>query len=96
MLPGSATAGSEYCQSLKGGGTDNPFLDTISKVSTVVAFVAGILAVMWIIFMGIKMQTSSGDPQKVTAARNGIIYAAVGLVVVIVARSVVAFIISKL
>ena len=44
---------------------------------------AGTVAVFFVIFGGIKLLTSSGDPGKVDSARKTIIWAVVGLIVVI-------------
>lgn len=55
----------------------------ISTVFNLVYAIAGVVAVIYIVIGGIKFTTSTGDPGKVTSARNTIIYALVGLVVVI-------------
>jgi hypothetical protein len=84
--PCSVSPKPEYCQAAEDTSRKDPVTDTIQKVTTLVAFIAGFLAVFWIILMGIKMQTSYGDPEKVKSARQGIIYAAVGLIVVIASQ----------
>jgi hypothetical protein len=40
--------------------------------------------------------TSNGDAGKVTTAKNTVVYAMVGLVVIIVSQTVIAYIITKL
>jgi hypothetical protein len=82
--PCSVSPRPEYC-SVNTSGQD-PATATIQKVTNLVAFVAGFLAVFWIIIMGIKYQTSYGDPEKTKSARKGIIYAVVGLIVVVAAQ----------
>ena len=76
----------EYCQAAEDADGKDPATETIQRVTTLVAFIAGFLAVFWIIIMGIKYQTSYGDPEKTKAARKGIIYAVVGLIVVVAAQ----------
>lgn len=43
---------------------------------------AGIVAIFIIIQSGAKFVLSSGDPKKVEEARNGLVYAFVGLIIV--------------
>jgi hypothetical protein len=86
-----------YCESL-----DDPAKDPVSqngiirKITDVVSYAAGIIGVFWIIIQAIKISTAQGNSQKVAEARNGIIYAMVGLAVVMVARTIVIFALSKL
>ena len=76
----------EYCNVAT---DEDPATETIRKVTSIISWAAGVIAIFWIIIMGIKMQTSYGNAEKVKSARMGIIYAIVGLVVVIVARLLV-------
>lgn len=57
--------------------------------------VAGVVAVIAIIIAGFKYVTSMGDSAAVTKAKNTIMYAVVGLVVVIMAFTVTWFIIGR-
>ena len=50
------------------------------------------IAVVIIMISGLKMIMSSGDSKKLSDARNAIIYAAVGLVVIALARVIIEFI----
>lgn len=67
----------------------------IRKITGLVAIVAGIAAIIMIIVGGIGYITSSGDSSKAASARNTIIYAAVGLVVIGLAQAIISFIVSK-
>ena len=55
-------------------------------------FVAGLVAVIVIVVAGITYATSSGDSGKVTKAKNMILYAVVGLVIVLTAFTVTNFV----
>lgn len=68
----------------------------ITKIVNIIALVAGVAAVIFIIIGGIKYILSSGDPASITSAKNTIVYAIVGVVVVIAARTIIAFVINKL
>lgn len=64
----------------------------ITRVANILAIVAAIIAVIVIIIAGITMMTSQGDAGKVATSRNTIIYTAIGLVVIVLARSLVLFV----
>lgn len=68
----------------------------ITKIANIIAIIAGIAAVIVIIVAGIQYMLSTGDPTKVNNAKNAILYALVGLVVIIVARALVVLVIGKL
>jgi Type IV secretion system pilin len=74
-----------------------------SKVNSVVTLVinlfsviVGLIAVIMIIVGGIKYITSGGESSNVSGAKNTILYAIVGLVVVALAQVIVRFVLSKL
>lgn len=60
-----------------------------------VYFLAGIAAVIVIVIAGILYSTSNGDSAKVQKAKNAILYAIVGLVFVLSAFIITAFIIGR-
>lgn len=68
----------------------------IMKIANILAWFAGAIAVLIMIFAGFRIVKSSGDPAKIAQARETIIYALVGLVVIVLARFLVGFVISKL
>lgn len=57
--------------------------------------VAGLVAVAFIIFGGIKYVTSQGDPGKARSATQTIVYAVVGLIVVLMAAAITALVITS-
>lgn len=64
-------------------------------ISTLFYF-AGALAVIFVIIGGIQYVVSSGDPKKTAQAKNTIVYALVGLVLVAASGIVVRYIIGHL
>lgn len=89
-------ANSVACQ--EKGNTVNPLTGSdglVMKITNVIAFVAGVAAVVIIVISGFRIVTSSGG-DSVASARRAIIYSLVGIVVVILARTIVAFILGKL
>jgi hypothetical protein len=73
-------------------GTANHLARTIINIMTVLV---GILAVIMIIFAGFRYVTSGGSDDAVKGAKNTILYAVVGLVVVSTAQIIVHFVINK-
>ena|ERR1700757_3576167 len=70
--------------------------DQITNALMVVYFLAGIVAVLMIIIGGIRYVSSNGDSSQITAAKNQILYAVVGLVVVIAAAAITQFVIQNI
>lgn len=58
-------------------------------------FATGIIAVLAIIIAGFMYTISRGDPGEIAKAKNTILYAVVGLVVVLVAFTITNFIIGR-
>ncbi len=91
--PGST---SSTCQSTS---TTNPLTGTgglLYKAASVIAVIAGVAAVISIIVGGIRYITSGGDTQKVTSAKHTIVGALVGLVVIVLAQTIITFFIKRL
>lgn len=55
----------------------------------------GAIALLIIVVSGFRYILSGGEPEKTAKAKNGIIYAAVGLVVAISAQAIVTLVVQK-
>lgn len=64
----------------------------INTVLNTMLFIVGLLAVIMLIYGGIRYITSHGDKAQVTAAKDTIMYAVIGLVIAIIAYAVVNWI----
>jgi hypothetical protein len=67
-----------------------------TTIANVALFLIAAISVLMIIYGGIRYTISGGDAKNVTAAKNTIIYAVVGLVVAILAYAIVDFVILHL
>lgn len=67
----------------------------IAVIINVFSVVVGVVAVIMIIVGGFRYITSGGDSGNVTGAKNTILYAVIGLIIVALAQFVVKFVISK-
>ena len=73
------------------GGSVNKLEDAIKGILNGIIAVLGIIAVIFIIVGGITYMTSSGDPGKVKKAKDTILYAAIGLIICVLAAAIVNF-----
>jgi hypothetical protein len=64
-------------------------------VKNIVLNIVGAMTLLIIVVSGFRYIVSAGDPQKTAKARNGVIYALVGLVIAIAANAIVTFIINR-
>lgn len=67
---------------------------TFSNVVNTILYVTGIIAVAMLIIGGIRFMISRGDKDKVQKAKNTIVYAIIGLILVIFSYAIVNFIVS--
>lgn len=63
-------------------------------IANIVAYVAGAAAIILIIAAAIRFVTSGGDPGNVKKARDTVLYALIGIAIVILARTIIFFILS--
>lgn len=66
----------------------------IGTLIIIIFIVAIIIALIWLVIGGIKWITSSGDSAKVEAARNQIIAAVIGLVIVFLSFFILNFVLG--
>lgn len=74
------------------GATD--INSVVQNVINILLFIVGAGAVIMLIVGGIQYITSTGDQQRVSNAKNTIIYAIVGVVVALLAYALVNYVIS--
>lgn len=71
--------------------------DGVFKLITNAAlFLIGAISVLMLIYGGIRYTISGGDSAAVTAAKNTIMYAIIGIIVALLAYAIVNFVLSAL
>lgn len=75
--------------------SENKVNNTLKTVISVLSIVVGVIAVIMIIIGGMRYVTSNGDGSSTSSARNTIIYAVVGLIVVALSQIIVRFVIGR-
>lgn len=89
-------ASSAACQSRT---TDNPLLGAngiLTKVVQIVVMITAVASVIMIMVGGFQYITSTGDSAKINKAKDTILYAIIGLVVAVIAQSIVSFVLQRL
>lgn len=66
-----------------------------STITNVLLFVLGAVSVIMIIIGGLRYVISGGDSSAVSAAKNTILYAIVGVIVALLAYAIISFVIDS-
>ena len=85
-----ATSGATDCTT-----TGKTLNDIIKLAINILTFIAGFAAVIMIIVAGLRYITGGGEASSVASAKNALIYAVIGLVVVALAQFIVRFVLVK-
>jgi hypothetical protein len=90
------TAGTACSQ----GGSQKETLFGAGGIFTVIAntlvFIIGAISVIYLIVGGLRYVTSGGDSKAVTAAKDTILYAVVGVVVAVISFALIQFVVNAL
>ena len=85
-----ADPGSAICDSGNTGSVEN----IIAIVVNTLLFIVGIISVIMIIVGGFRYTVSGGDGNAVTAAKNTILYAVIGLVVAFASYAIINWVLQ--
>jgi cytochrome bd-type quinol oxidase subunit 2 len=75
---------------------NNKVSSTIATVINLFSLVVGVVAVIMIIIGGFKYVISNGDSNNINSAKNTILYALIGLVIVAMSQVIVRFVLNEL
>ena len=78
------------------GSNSKDFKKVAADIVNVLSVIVGIIAVIMIIVGGFRYITSGGDSGNVSSAKNTLIYAIVGLVIVALAQFIVHFVLDAI
>lgn len=78
-----------------GGAAEQQVNNLLTDVIDIFSIVVGVVAVIMIIIGGLRYITSGGDSGNITGAKNTILYAIIGLVIVAMAQFIVRFVIAR-
>lgn len=77
------------------GQAESQINTLITNIINIFSWVVGIISVIMIIVGGLKYILSGGDSNSVSSAKNTILYAVVGLVIVAFAQIIVLFVLDR-
>ena len=83
-------------RAVAGACNDAALAGRVNRVINALFIVAGAIAVIILIAGGIRYITSTGDSTRIQKAKDTILYAVIGLIVVILARAIVGFVIGQI
>jgi uncharacterized membrane protein YvbJ len=92
----SSDPATKQCDNTTAGTGKTNFTDIAKKIINILSVLVGAVAVIMIIFGGFRYVTSAGNDSNVSAAKNTILYAIVGLIIVALAQVVVHFVLNNL
>ncbi|MBI2028661.1 MAG: hypothetical protein HYT07_03555 [Candidatus Levybacteria bacterium] len=105
-FPAFAQTEVDPCVGVGPGKEVNPFLDvlcaiggnqtskTLGNIVIAIIVIAVVIALLYLLYGGVKWITSRGEKDQVEAARNHIIAAVVGLIVVFLAIFIVSLVLA--
>jgi cytochrome bd-type quinol oxidase subunit 2 len=67
----------------------------IATIINLFSLIVGVVSVIMIIIGGFRYITSGGDSNNVTSAKNTILYAIIGLIIVALAQTIVRFVLRQ-
>ena len=85
--------GGNDCSSATGEAPDT-INSAVSLVINIFSWIVGVVSVIMIIYGGFRYITSGGASDSVSSAKNTILYAIVGLVIVALAQVIVKFVLG--
>ena len=68
---------------------------TFATITNVLLFIVGAIAVIMIVIVGLRYVLSGGNSDQITAAKNTILYAIVGIIVALLAYAAVNFVLTS-
>jgi hypothetical protein len=91
----SGATGADKCASGTHGDASSGLKNVAKKITDLFSIIVGAASVIMIVYGGFRYITSGGDSGKVGNAKNTLIYAIVGLVIVALAQLIVRFVIGQ-
>ena len=77
------------------GGSESRFQGILATGINIFSVIVGIVAVIMIIFGGFKYITSAGNQESIKSAKQTLVYALIGLVIVALAQVIVKFVLNQ-
>lgn len=90
-----AAAGTSNCSNATNGDASVGLKSIATTITKYFSIIVGAISIIMIIYGGFRYITSGGDSGKVGSAKNTLIYAIVGLIIVALAQLIVRVVITQ-
>jgi hypothetical protein len=90
-----AAAGTNNCSNQTNGDASTGLTTIAQTITKYFSIIVGAISIIMIIYGGFRYITSGGDSGKVGSAKNTLIYAIVGLIIVALAQLIVRLVITQ-
>ena len=91
----TASSYEDVMNKIKNQTPDGELVSHPENLINVFLYIGGIVAIAMIVFAGVQMTTSGGDPGAVKKAKSTLMWSVVGLAVMILAYAIVNFVIFR-
>ncbi len=86
----------DYCKESANLDGTNPVIHIIKIVINVLSVIGGAAVIIALIANGLRMVLANGDSNAVASARSGIVYALIGVIIIVLAQAIVVFVLSRI
>ncbi len=90
----NAAAGGGDASCSAGGDNNDDLKALAAKIVNLISLLVGIVAIIMIIYGGFRYITSGGDSGRVGNAKNTLIYAIIGLIIVALSQFIVHYVLT--
>lgn len=94
--PQSIQEGLEQFRNETNLGTDFELIPTVARIINILLGFLGVLAVILVLWAGFKWMTAAGDEQQINDAKKIMSGGVIGLMIILVAYAITAFVINQL
>ncbi len=91
-IGGGVSAGADCAQ---GNLSQTSLTKQVGTITNILIYAIGIIAVIMVVIGGLRYVVSGGDPKGTASAKDTIMYAVIGVVVALLAYSLVNFVIGR-
>lgn len=95
LCTGAGAASGEPCPGTEGGNVEGTLTNLATTITNWFSIIVGAISIIMIIYGGFRYITSGGDSGRVGTAKNTIIYALVGLIIVVLAQVIVNVVVGQ-
>ena len=92
---GTMSEGAESARGVDQAATLFGATGIFTTISNVMLFIVGAISVIMVIIGGLRYVISGGNSSNITAAKNTILYAIVGLIIAIMAYAIINFVLES-